>query len=193
MPCFFNQLLLPFCDPSQSGIEDDPQESYYVQIQKFTNSYAADSNVCGLYGHMFGIVKLQELIHGDGILIQDAVKGGTNRRIHMRWVPGTLFDEPSLLAMNHSRFLQIKRVLKLNDNRDSPGRADEGYDPAYKFDLIYSTMVNKINTITKYADLNVCMDETLYAVGGYGKQILGKSAKFWVSPIATEEVKSAWL
>jgi len=138
--------------------------------------------VCGPYGHNFKIVKLQEMIHWDGILIWDAVKGGTNGRIHTRWVPGTLFDEPTSLAMNHSRFLQIKRVLKLNDNRDSPGRADEGYDPAYKFDLIYSTMVNNINTLTKYADLDVCMDETSYAVGGYGEANSGLIGKILGKP-----------
>ena len=34
---FFLQLILPFCDPSQSGIPDDPRKPFFTEEQCFTN------------------------------------------------------------------------------------------------------------------------------------------------------------
>ena len=39
---FFYQLLVPLCDPKQSGIVGDPRQPFYTDVAKFTNSYAID-------------------------------------------------------------------------------------------------------------------------------------------------------
>ena len=37
---FFYQLLVPFVDPAQSGIEGDPRIGYYKEVAVHTNVYA---------------------------------------------------------------------------------------------------------------------------------------------------------
>jgi hypothetical protein len=40
-PLFFYQLILPFCDPSKSGIENDPRMPYYSNV-----SNVMDTEIC---------------------------------------------------------------------------------------------------------------------------------------------------
>jgi hypothetical protein len=47
-------------------------------------------------------------------------------------------------------------------------RGQPGYDPAYKFDFIYKTIINNTNFFTKEADLDLCGDKTSLAHGGCG-------------------------
>ena len=49
--------------------------------------------------------------------------------------------------------MQIKRVMKLYNNKDVPKRGDTNYNPSYKLDLIYNHIVHNINSITKWANL----------------------------------------
>ena len=44
-----------------------------------------------------------------------------------------------------------------------------GYDPAYKYDLIYKAMVHNCNAITKYAEGHLTVDETTWGHAGYGE------------------------
>ena len=46
---FFYQLLLPFCDPERSGIEDDPCQAFYSDVEKFSNKYCVDLGLGGKY------------------------------------------------------------------------------------------------------------------------------------------------
>jgi hypothetical protein len=50
-----------------------------------------------------------------------------------------------------------------------------GYDPAYKYDFIYKTIINNTNLFTKEADLDLCGDHISWAHGGYGESNLGLS------------------
>ena len=56
--------------------------------------------------------------------------------MYRRWVDRSDYDEFILESINHSRWLQIKRTVKLNNNANLPKRGETGYDPAYKFDLL---------------------------------------------------------
>ena len=74
---FFFQLLLPFCDTTKSGIDDDPRMSFYADVERFTQKYAATLGVGGSYGHQFNPVKIFELVRFDMCLIRDGVHGGS--------------------------------------------------------------------------------------------------------------------
>ena len=75
--------------------------------------------------------------------------------------------------MTLTRWLQIKRVYKLNCNATSKKRNQNGYDPAYKYDMIYKTIIHNVNALTKYAELDYVGDETTFAFGGYGEKDYG--------------------
>jgi hypothetical protein len=145
---FFHQLLLPMCDPKMSGITDDPRKAFYSQVETFSNLYAIHIGLGGSYGHKFKNIVLDELVHFDGVVIRDGVKGGSNGAIYRRWMDGADYDALVQGSITHTRWLQIKRVMKLNNNQSSPKRGEEGYDPAFKFDMLYDVLISNLNAVT---------------------------------------------
>ena len=166
---FFYQLILPMCDPMKSGIEYDPRLAYYTDVTKFSNLYAIQTEIAGAYGHKFDLIRLDETITWDMIIIRDGVLGGSNGALYMRWVPGTLFDPMISESMSYDRFIQIKRVRKLNDNMTAKKRGEVGYNPAYKFDLILKVLVHNVGAMTLVAESDQCIDETTWAHNGFGE------------------------
>ena len=88
--------------------------------------------------------------------------------------------------MTHCHWLQIKRVIKLNNNTLSPKHGQPGYDPAYKFDMLYKTLVHNVNAITKTAALDLCGDETTWGHGGYGEAGSGLCGRITGKPGITK-------
>ena len=170
---FFYQLLFPFCDTHKSGIENDPRMSYYSKVELWTNAYALQLGLGGSYGHKFSNVMIQELVNFDGILIKDGVKGGSDGAIYRRWQNCEDMDQSIIDAMTYRRFLQIKRTLKLCDNRVCPKQGEDGYDPLYKLDYIWKVLVHNVNAISKKVELDLCGDETAYATGEFGEKGAG--------------------
>ena len=103
-------------------------------------------------GNKFKPVELHELVQFDGVVVKDGVCGGSVGAIYRRWVDGSYYDEVIVDLINHSRWLQIKRTVKLNNNSTCPKRGEPGYDLAYKFDFIYKTLVQNVNCISKHAE-----------------------------------------
>ena len=68
--------------------------------------------------------------------MKDGVHGGSVGVMYWKWVEGSDYDEVIVESINHLRWLQIKRTVKLNNNANLPKRGETGYDPAYKFDLL---------------------------------------------------------
>jgi hypothetical protein len=89
---FFHQLLLPLCGQKMLGIADDPQKAFYSQVKTFSNLYAIHIGLGGSYGHKFKKIVLDELVHFDGVVIRDGVKGGSNGAIHRRWIDGAIYN-----------------------------------------------------------------------------------------------------
>ena len=56
--------------------------------------------------------------------------------------------------MAATRYSQLKLSMKLCHNDSAPKREDEGYDPAYKYNLINKTIVHNCNGITMYVNQN---------------------------------------
>ena len=48
---FFYQLILPLCDTSKSGVENDPRMNYYCEVEWWSNLYALQLGLGGSYGH----------------------------------------------------------------------------------------------------------------------------------------------
>ena len=65
---FFQNLLTPVCDPSKSGIVDDPRVPYYTKVAEYTNIYAmAHLKWGGSYTRKFTPSLPEEHVHLDGM------------------------------------------------------------------------------------------------------------------------------
>jgi hypothetical protein len=166
---FFYQLLLPICDPTKSGIDDDPRKAFYSKVEGFTNSYAYSIGLGGSYGHRFKSIDLHELVHFDGVVVRDGVRGGSNGALYRRWMDGADQDELIAESIHHCRWLQIKRCIKLCNNETAPKRGEPDYDPAYKYDMLYNVLIENLNAITEEAELDLSGDETTWGHGGFGE------------------------
>ena len=167
---FFYQLILPLCNPTYSGIEKDERTSYYVEAERCTNMSKYETGMGGSYGHQWTATTAKELANFDGILVMDGVLGSSDGALHRRWeIGGSCYNESIAKTMTLTRFGQLKRSFKLCHNNSEKKRGEEGYNPAYKYDLIYKAMVNNTKVITKYADENQTVDETTWGHAGYGE------------------------
>jgi hypothetical protein len=89
----------------------------------------------GAYRHNFKPLNLDELIHFDGVLVHDGVRGGSNGAVHQRRELGADYNKYVSRSISYSRYLYVKRVVKLNDNAAAPKCGNPLYNPAYKFDI----------------------------------------------------------
>ena len=107
---FFYQLLFPICNPKKSGIPGDPRQAYYSEVTNFSNLYACSLGLIGgQYSHAFRSIKVQELLHFDGVVVRDGALGGSNGSIYQRWMVGeSMYDSATHDAISYDRFLQIK-------------------------------------------------------------------------------------
>ena len=85
---FFLQLVLPFCDPSQSGVQNDPRSPYFAEVECFTNMSKICSGKGATYGHEWRLTTSSELVHFYGVLLRDRVNGSSQGAIHRRWQTG---------------------------------------------------------------------------------------------------------
>lgn len=183
---FFYQLILPICDPERSGIDNDPRKAFYSEVEKCTTVYAADLGLFGSYGHDFKSVQVPELVAFDGVVVRDGVKGCSDGAIYRRWSEGADFDHQIFDAITFSRWLQIKRVIKLNNNSRDPQCGEPGYNPAYKFDMLYNVIISNTNALSKYAELDQTGDETTWGHGGFGESGSGLVGRIVGKPGVTK-------
>jgi hypothetical protein len=82
---------------------------------------------------------------------------------------GADHDDEIDQSMRHGRWLQIKRVVKLCNNQAAPKQGVEGYDPAYKYNMLWYVLFANVNAISKHAELDLCADKTTWGHGGFGE------------------------
>ena len=164
---FFLQLILPFCDPSELGVADDPRKLFFTEEERFTNISKFESGKGSACGHKWKPTTAQELVHFHGIAVRDSVLGLTNGAIYRRWMKGASFDQKIVKTMRLTRFSELKRSLKLCYNNSCLKRTQPGCDPACKFDLTWNVMIFNCNGIAERAEENQTTDETTWAHGGY--------------------------
>ena len=58
----------------------------------------------------------------------------------------------------------------MNNNDTAKKRGEEGYDPSYKYDMIYRTIVENVLALTKDGELDLTGDETTWGFQGYGEK-----------------------
>ena len=121
---FFYQLLLPLCNVDSLGVDGNPRMSYYSKVESFTNVYAVQFGLGGTYGHKFNNVDVEELLHHNGCIVYDGVRGGSGGAIYWQWIPGSDYDDHMYQSQTHRRWLQIKRVKKFCFN-DLAAKKDE--------------------------------------------------------------------
>jgi hypothetical protein len=124
-----------------------------------TAMYTIESNYNSCYGHAFKKRQTEELLRFDCIVIRYGVKGGRKGAIYRHWKDGADFCEYVTKAQNHTRLLQIKHTNNINLNSTTAKRGQEGYDPDYKYDYIYDTVIKNVSYFTEYADQDLCGDK----------------------------------
>ena len=82
---WFLQLILPMCDPTKSGIENDPRVGYYDTVTNYSNLYRCQKGIGSTYGHTIKEAVMPEYVHFDGVLVRDGVLGGGDGALYRRW------------------------------------------------------------------------------------------------------------
>lgn len=185
---FFYQLILPIHlidKEKNTTIPDDPRQTFYANVSKWTNLYAVGELDLGSgYGHSYTNTNAAELLRWDGVLVMDGVRGGSDGAILRRFdrrQDNTAYDKHIDNSFTKTRWLELKRVVKLCNNLTAKKKGEDGYDPAYKYNYIFDTIVKNVNALSLYACLDLCGDETTFGHQGHGesesgllKQIKGK-------------------
>ena len=127
----------------------------------------------GSYGHDFKNVKIAEIVRHDGCIVRDGVRGGNSGAIYRRWQIGADYDNYISTALPFCQWLQIKRVKKLCNNDTVAKRGQSGYNPTYKYNYIFKTIIHYINYLTEKAELDATIDETSFTTASPGEQGAG--------------------
>ena len=88
--------------------------------------------------------------------------------------------------MNHSCWLQVKRTYKLCNNDVSTKHGEHGYNPAYKYDMLYDTFIYNMNQIAEFAESDQCGNKTTWPHGGYGEAGSGLMGRIMGKPGVTK-------
>lgn len=172
---FFYLLLLPLHDINNVRVltvPNDPQRSFDTDCTRWSNMYAAgELNILGTgYGHEFKTTTPSELLQWDDTVILDGVLGGAHWAT-MKWFDKTTkpFDSDIANAFAKSRWLELKCVYMLCNNLTAAKKGTPYYNWAHKYDHIYSAIIDNVNNLTLFAGLDLCLDETTFALNGWGK------------------------
>lgn len=185
---FFYQLLLPMHDTTKT-VAGDPRVPYYQEVAKYSLLYAVSE--LGLltsgYGTYNKPATFADFLHWDGSIVMDGVLGGSAGAFFRRFnKQDTGYCEHIANTMSKERWHHLKRVYKLCNNRESAKRGEEGYDPAYKYDFIFATIIKNINALTKKANDDQCIDETTFPFNGFGEPGASLISKIMNKPGVTK-------
>ena len=184
---WFFQCLFPICDTSKSGVPNDPRKNFFSRVEIFTNKYALSIGLGGTYGHKFENVTAKELANWWGVIFRDAALGGSGGALHRRFKPGNSQSDSQIeRCMTERRYLQIKRVMKLNDNDTSPKKGEDGYSPTYKYDMISEVTCANTNALSELAGSDLGGDETTFPAQGYGESGAGVISRITGKPGVTK-------
>jgi hypothetical protein len=76
--------------------------------------------------------------------------------------------------------------MELNNNQASTKRGEEGYNWAFKIDMLFDVLISNLNAILKSAEANQCGDETTWGHGGYGEAGSGLAGRILGKPGITQ-------
>ncbi len=150
-------------------MKNDSRLPYYSRVEEWSNLYAYRIGLGGSYGHKFKSMSIKEIVKHDGCVVRDRVRGGSSSAIYCHWQVGADYDNNIAMVISFTRLLQIKRIKKLCNNDSVPKRGDYNFDPTYKYDYIFKCIINNVNYVTKYAELDATIDKTTFATASLGE------------------------
>jgi hypothetical protein len=103
--------------------------------------YAIKGKYKTCYGQAFQNPVIQEIVRFDGVPVRDGVKGSNHGAMYRLWQSGAKYDVMVAKSMNDTRRMQIKRTCNMNINATATKRGKHEYDPAYKYDYMYKTII----------------------------------------------------
>ena len=122
------------------------------------------------YGHKYLAPTAAKYLKWDGVVFKSGSKGCIDGDMYRRWIPGDdYYDFEIANSMHHTRWIQMKRALKLNDNSTSPKRGQPDYNPCYKFDFPWEVLAANTIAFTQRGSLDLCVDETTSSHFGFGE------------------------
>jgi hypothetical protein len=118
-------------------VEGDCRIPFFTLVEQYTNIYKKfTTGQGGTCGNKWNNVVAADLVHFFGILVRDGVLGGSHGALYQRWNPQSpMYCHDIAQSMTFTRFGEIKWNIKLCNNCEAKKHGEEGYDPAYKFDL----------------------------------------------------------
>jgi len=171
---FFCQLLLPIHDATKHTIDDDPRKpccphaAECTEVHAITELKTRGSGV----GHSFKETSPAEILHWDGMLVFDGVSGGSHggmlRRFDRSRPDNSCCNRHISDCMAASRWLEIKRSIKLNNNLTAFERGEDGHNPTCECDCTFDVVVHNTNALTSKAGLDLFGDESTWLFGGWG-------------------------
>jgi hypothetical protein len=180
-PIHFYQLLLPFCDPTKSGIHGDGRMPFWLTSTDCTNLYATVEKGAG-YSHTFKPVTISEIVKWAAVPIRHGARGGNPMTLHFRWMESDPdYDSKISAAISQTRWCQIKQVFKLQNNFVEPSRGAHGYNPAFRYDPIFKAMCFNMNYFTLKADDDFGVDESTWGFMGNSGECGGRLMNKMVS------------
>jgi hypothetical protein len=168
---FFYQLLLPIHDTKKT-VPNDPRRGFYQEVATWSLLYTVGELqlLTSGYGTYSRPATYSEFLQWDGSIVMDSVLGGSQGAFFRRFDPmDTGYSKHIAEAFSKERWHGIKRVYKLNNNKESPKRGEPQYNPAYKYHYVYETLIFNLNSITFKADDDQCIDETTFPFNGFGE------------------------
>ena len=139
----FLDLILPIHCLEKNEVPNDPRKPFYAKASYWSNLYKAQEWKNGLgYGHKIADIEILDLIRWDGAIFMDGVLGGSDGAILRRFDKKCKQYNVEVNKYNNkSRFLEIKRFFKLNDNQYDK---DFEYEPAHKDIYIYDVIGHNV-------------------------------------------------
>ena len=157
--------------PSDSGVADDHRMPYFSNAAIWSNTYASSKGFGIGIGHVWKQVSVQEMVRWTAVPIRHGALEGSPGMLQYRWKDGDARASKEIKdGMSRTRFLEIKRTFKLNENSDEAPRGTEGYDPCAKFDYIIKCLVHNMNYCTARADQDQSFNETTWGFAGYSAE-----------------------
>ena len=167
-PFLFFQMLFPIAMSKTTSIPDDNRMPFFSLMTWFTHIYAAEKGAGMGLGHKWVAPDIAEMVRWTAVPIRHGALDGKPGSLSCRWKQSDpRYDEIIAISMTYSRFIQLKRYMKLNNNSSEPKRGTNDYNPCSKYDMIFKVLVHNMNYVTKYADLDPSMDESTWGFGGY--------------------------
>jgi len=165
-PFKFLQMIFPIT--ASEKVKGDNRMPFFSMMTWFTHIYAAEKGAGMGFGHNWVPPSVTEMIRWVAIPIRHGALDGKPGSLSSRWKQSDpRYDDIIAKAMTYSRFLQLKRYMKLNNNSSEPARGTPDYNPCSKYDLIFKVLVHNMNYCTLTADLDPTMDESTWGFGGY--------------------------